>query len=78
MAVQLIRMLGLVVPASWGIRASFTKATAAAEDAGTYKVVVTDSKQASLTSVECVTTVTPPLTLSKDLAASMSVILGQH
>lgn len=55
---------------------SFTKATAAAEDAGTYKVVVTDSKQASLTSVECVTTVTPPLTLSTDLAANMSVEEG--
>ncbi|AWN08786.1 Hoc-like head decoration [Escherichia phage Gostya9] len=55
---------------------NFTKATAAAEDAGTYKVVVTDSKQASITSVECVTTVIPPLTLSTDLAASMSVEEG--
>lgn len=55
---------------------SFTKTKAAAGDAGTYKVVVTDSKQASLTSAECVITVTPPLTLSKDLTASKSVEEG--
>ncbi|QJA18048.1 tail fiber protein [Salmonella phage vB_Sen_H9] len=55
---------------------NFTKASAAEGDAGTYKVVVTDSKQASLTSNECVTTVTPPLTLSTDLTASMSVEEG--
>ena len=37
---------------------NFNKATAAAEDAGTYKVVVTDSKSTSITSNECVTTIT--------------------
>ncbi|QIO02006.1 putative tail protein [Salmonella phage rutana] len=38
---------------------NFNKATAAAEDAGTYKVVVTDSKSTSITSNECVTTINP-------------------
>lgn len=39
--------------------ANFTKASAAEGDAGTYKVVVTDSKSTSITSNECVATVNP-------------------
>lgn len=56
--------------------ANFTKAKAAAEDAGTYKVVVTDSKQASITSIECVATVTPPLAISKNLSETLTVETG--
>lgn len=46
-------------PLSGATGPNFNKATAAAEDAGTYKVVVTDSKSVSITSNECVTTVNP-------------------
>ncbi|QIO00951.1 whisker protein [Salmonella phage smaug] len=48
-------------PLSGASGPNFNKPTAAAEDAGTYKVVVTDSKQATLTSNECVTTITVEL-----------------
>ncbi|AJA73588.1 Hoc-like head decoration [Salmonella phage Shivani] len=47
------------VPLSGATGAAFSKVTAATEDAGTYKVVVTDSKSTSITSNECVTTVNP-------------------
>ena len=46
-------------PLSGATGATFTKATAAADDAGSYKVVVTDSKSASVNSVACAVTVNP-------------------
>ena len=48
---------GAPLPGATG--ATYTKATAAAEDAGSYKVTVTDSKQASKASTACAVTVNP-------------------
>ncbi|EJB4242432.1 phage tail protein [Salmonella enterica] len=46
-------------PIAGATGATYTKATAAAGDAGTYKVTVTDSKKASKESAACAVTVNP-------------------